>query len=135
MTGGVGVLTFALLFVLRANASATGNSVTFAGRELHWECAIRQRFGVPCPSCGLTRSVLLTLHGHFASALDLNPAGPLILLGAVLLAASMLLLTFQPPERAGAPADGFLRRLVLCASAYGGLTMTVMLINWARVVF
>jgi hypothetical protein len=34
----------------------------------------------------MTRSVLMTLHGHFAEALAMNPVGPVFVAGVVLLA-------------------------------------------------
>ncbi len=43
--------------------------------------------GLPCPGCGLTRSIHLLLNGQWAAALAMNPFGPpvLILLGLLLL--------------------------------------------------
>ena len=61
--GLCGAALLAQLFVLRAIASANLDSVTFAGHTLDDVCWFRQRFGVPCPFCGMTRSVLLTQVG------------------------------------------------------------------------
>src|SRR5918997_1665966 len=82
--GTTGALVALQLVLWRAVASATDASVTIAGQELNWACSFKQQFGVPCPNCGMTRSVLLTLHGHFGEALALNPAGVLLVLGVVL---------------------------------------------------
>lgn len=41
--------------------------------------------GVMDPLCGGTRSVYLTLHGQWAAAVKYNPAGPVLVLGAVAL--------------------------------------------------
>lgn len=38
-------------------------------------CFIKTVTGIPCPSCGTTRSVLLILEGKFYDALQLNPLG------------------------------------------------------------
>ena len=35
-------------------------------------CPINLLFGVPCPSCGLTRAVLLIFRGDFAAALQMH---------------------------------------------------------------
>jgi hypothetical protein len=39
--------------------------------------------GVMDPLCGGTRSVYLTLHGHLQGAVRYNPAGPVLVVGAV----------------------------------------------------
>lgn len=47
--------------------------------------------GLPCPSCGATRSVLSLLHGNFIAALRWNPLG--YLFAAVLLMVPVWLFT------------------------------------------
>ena len=42
-------------------------------------CLFKAATGVPCPSCGVTRSVAALLHTDFKDALALNPLGFLIL--------------------------------------------------------
>ena len=46
-------------------------------------CPLRTLTGVPCPLCGMTTSVEATAHGHLGGALAANPAGPLVVLAAV----------------------------------------------------
>jgi hypothetical protein len=41
--------------------------------------------GVMDPLCGSTRSVYLTLHGNVHEAMRFNPAGPVVLVGAVIM--------------------------------------------------
>lgn len=41
-------------------------------------CLIKRVTGIPCPSCGTTRSVLSILHGDFYGALLWNPFGIII---------------------------------------------------------
>jgi len=43
-------------------------------------CLFKRVTGVPCPSCGSTRSVLSFLRGDFAGAILLNPFGVIILI-------------------------------------------------------
>ncbi|MGB0525523.1 MAG: DUF2752 domain-containing protein [Flammeovirgaceae bacterium] len=43
-------------------------------------CLIKRATGIPCPSCGATRSVLAVLHGDFAKAMYYNPIGFILLL-------------------------------------------------------
>ena len=43
-----------------------------------WSCPLRQLTGIPCPTCYLTRSVLATLHGDLAQALEWHAFGPVL---------------------------------------------------------
>ena len=53
-------------------------------------CMFRQLTGLPCPGCGLTRSLIVLAHGDLATAARMHPAGfPLFLL---LLALALLAL-------------------------------------------
>lgn len=130
VAGLLGVALLASLAVLRGVASATEASVFIAGRELGWTCLLKGLFGFECPSCGLTRSAVLTLGGDLQTALSLNPGGPLLVLGALLLGASLLVLSLRPAAD-DARFGAALRRLRLCASAYGVLTLGVVLARWA----
>lgn len=137
--GAAGLALLALLFVLRAVGSATTTSAALAGRELQWGCSFREAFGVPCPTCGMTRSVLLTLHGQLADALTLNPGGPLLVAGGLLLGLALVALTSYRLAAGGAPGgavsgDALLRRFILSAAAYGGLTTVVLMAHWLRAI-
>ena len=46
-------------------------------------CPLRAATGIPCPLCGMTRACVAAAHGHLASSLAFNPAGPLVVLAAV----------------------------------------------------
>jgi hypothetical protein len=48
-------------------------------------CPFRAATGIPCPLCGMTRSVTSTVHGDVHEALVSNPAGILAVVVAVLL--------------------------------------------------
>ncbi len=48
-------------------------------------CLVKHVIGIPCPSCGTTRSVLAMLQGNWGQALLLNPFGYII--AAILLLA------------------------------------------------
>ena len=45
-------------------------------------CLVKSATGIPCPSCGITRSVLLLFQGDIANAAWINPLG---ILASVLL--------------------------------------------------
>lgn len=48
-------------------------------------CVMKKTIGIPCPSCGSTRSMLSLLQGDLAGALLWNPFGFLILGGLMVL--------------------------------------------------
>lgn len=43
-------------------------------------CLLRKWSGVPCPSCGGSRAILLLLKGDFSASLAMNPNGALLVL-------------------------------------------------------
>ncbi len=129
--GLTGALLLAQLFVLRAVASADLNSVTFAGHALHWDCWFRQRFSIPCPTCGMTRSFLLTLQGQFNQAVQLNPAGPLLVLGLCILGGALLSIMLCAQTQKGEAIAARLRQhLRFGATVYAGLFIAILLAHW-----
>lgn len=55
-----------------------------AGPQL---CVFKLLAGLPCPGCGLTRSVVLALHGDLSGSLYFHPFGVLFVIAALVLAA------------------------------------------------
>jgi len=49
-------------------------------------CSFQRLTGWPCPSCGLTTSFSLLMHGDWRAALVVNPVGPVMVLLAVAMA-------------------------------------------------
>jgi hypothetical protein len=43
--------------------------------EPGFACPLRSWTGIPCPLCGMTTSVVATVHGDLVSAFAANPAG------------------------------------------------------------
>ena len=131
--GGASLL--ASLVAARAVASASDTAVFIAGYELHWGCLFKRAFGIPCPTCGMTRSVLLMLDSHPAAAWGMNPGGPLLVCGALLTSAALLHLAFR--RRASGPDASFetaRRRIATGAYIYGGLMAFVLVAHWVRVI-
>ena len=60
-------------------------------------CSSRLLTGLPCPGCGLTRGIVLLLHGNLAGALAIHPFSPIVL---------ALALLQIPPRLAGELRDG-----------------------------
>lgn len=104
-----------------------------AAGSLGWgiPCFFHRFTGLPCPGCGLTRSVLALLHGHVHEAFLLHPFGPLALLVLVMsLATAVMPDTWRQPvlhfvtrcEQRAAPAVVALVLLfVLWGLRIGGL--------------
>ncbi len=89
VVGGV-ILADALAarWLLRAD----DEHVFVLGRRIEWVCALRARYGLPCPTCGLTRSVVMSLHGDFTRAWRVAPVGPAAVAGIVAFALALLVL-------------------------------------------
>ncbi len=47
-------------------------------------CVFKALSGLPCPTCGSTRSIVCLSQGHVASALSMNPAAAVLAIGATL---------------------------------------------------
>ncbi|HLX13469.1 MAG TPA: DUF2752 domain-containing protein [Bacteroidota bacterium] len=60
-----------------------------ADQSVHGEtptvCLFKAITGLPCPSCGATRAILLLLHGNFRDSMMMNPLGIILLLGLIIL--------------------------------------------------
>ena len=59
-------------------------------------CTFHLTTGLPCPGCGLTRSVVSCAHGQWAAAFHYHPLGPIIFAAFVGLAAIGVLGLLQP---------------------------------------
>jgi hypothetical protein len=114
--------------------SADSDFVYFFGRRINIVCAARQRWGVPCPTCGLTRGFVLTVHGSVSEAWRLSPTGPLAVGG--ILGMGIALLGFSCFERRRTPAQlaGMKRWVQTGALAYGGLATLIWISSWISVV-
>lgn len=118
------------LAAVRAVASATPERVYLFGRELGWGCLFKRLYGLACPACGMTRSVLLTLHGDFDAALSANPAGPLLVAGLALLGLALISAALFRRARGPLAAGLFARRVRTGARAYALLLVAVLFAHW-----
>jgi hypothetical protein len=57
--------------------------------------------GLPCPGCGLTRSVVSFAHGQWSEAVYYHPLGPLFFIAFVAIAAGGVLQFFYPRQVTG----------------------------------
>ena len=101
------------------------------GHPIRWACALKTRTGLPCPTCGMTRSLVLSLHGEWARAWRLMPAGPVALAGLLSLGAALLALAVierRSGRKAEARAQACIRRGALI---YAATTTVVWMAGWA----
>jgi len=108
--------------------------VWLAGIPLGGACLFRQRTGLPCPTCGMTRSVVLSLHGHLSAALRLNPAGPLWVLAVGVIAVALLWLSWRQRTCGPAEAQAAARWVRVLALAHGGALGLVLAFHWVHAV-
>jgi hypothetical protein len=95
--GIIGVMSLLSLLIINLITSATVSKVWFFGQETHIGCWFKEKFQTPCPLCGLTRSVILTLHGNLGEAFQMHIGGPLAVFGILIFGFAML--AFALPER------------------------------------
>lgn len=56
------------------------NWTMILGRQFGGECGFQMAFGLPCPSCGMTRSWVWLVRGEVVKAFSYNAAGAMLLL-------------------------------------------------------
>ncbi len=74
----IGCLTLGDLVAGRFLLRADEARVYLAGRALDYRCAFHEATGLYCPTCGMTRSVVMSLHGEWARAWHMSPGGPVL---------------------------------------------------------
>lgn len=126
----VGLFLFLQFVIIRAVSTATTNYVSFFGHELHWGCWFKQLTGMPCPACGMSRSVILTLHGHFGQALQMNAAGPFGVLGLLLAASGLLVLGWRQNSAAPESLVPLTKGIRIFCLVYGTTLLAIVLANW-----
>ena len=113
------VLNRVFLFVFGATTLALASlevtpadrvRVPWADRELPETCQHLTATGRPCPSCGVTRSVVTALHGNFGRSRQFHPAG--VVIAAMQVAQCAMRLAFLWPR---------LRRPALDAAVSGAM--------------
>jgi hypothetical protein len=86
-------------------------------------CALKILTGIPCPTCGLTRSLCHALRGEWAASLGYHPAG-------VLLAAALIgwMVWSAAEARRGCVVAGVARRRLSVALLTSGAAVS--LVSW-----
>jgi uncharacterized protein DUF2752 len=130
----LGAMMLLELVIINLAFAADADFVYFLGHRINIVCAARQRYGVPCPTCGLTRGFVLAVHGRVREAWRLSPTGPLAAGG--ILGMGIALLAFASLERRRTPVQllGIRRWVQAGALAYGGLATVIWVCSWIAVV-
>lgn len=125
------VVIAALIFIEMIAAGvlfqADQDRVYFLGRPLKIACSFKQATGKPCPGCGLTRGIVLSVHGRLRDAWALSPSGPLLTAGSLALAICM-----SWYSRFGTPRA--LRWMQIGFVSYACLAITIWLSAWIRLI-
>jgi len=130
----LGALSILDLLTLRFLFTADSAFVYLLGHRINIVCAARQRFGIPCPTCGFTRGFILTLHGHMSEAWSLSPSGPLAVIGILAMSLSLLIFALISQRRTAARAAGVKRWVRTGAIAYSGIAVCVWISSWISTV-
>jgi hypothetical protein len=112
--------------------TADREMVRLAGFPLEVKCAFKARFGVPCPACGMTRSLVLTLHGDIATAAELNLGGPIAIFGMLGFAAAMLWLGWRQRRRPDDQLEVAQNRIRWVTAASGLALIAIVCAHWVR---
>jgi hypothetical protein len=132
MMGKPGLLLAAILLAeliaARMLLSADRERVSLAGTPIVASCSFKQRFGIPCPACGMSRSFVLALHGDVATAMDLNPGGPILVFGIAYFIGAMLCLSLR--RRVTTKP-----RIQWCTATLGMGLIAVVCVHWIRAVW
>ncbi len=126
----VGATILADAALARLVLSADLDRVYFLGKPIVVACAFRRATGLPCPTCGLTRSTVLALHGDLGAAWGVMPAGPVLALGTLAIAVALLwYAVFAQGQR---PASEAAARCWIARGglAYGAAAVVMWLGGW-----
>lgn len=120
---------FEFLF-LNVSVSAAASCFIWLAFGLPWpKCWFRQLTGLPCPTCGATRSVLSLVHGDLAGAIGHNPLLFFCYIGTLVLdlyCAFVLFFRLPRLRLAGLPVE--------VKHRLGVLALTITGVNWIYLV-
>jgi hypothetical protein len=126
----VGAVMLADAVLARLLLSADAERVYWLGKPIAVVCAFRRGTGLPCPTCGLTRSTVLALHGDLGAAWQVMPAGPVFVLGALGIAVALLGYAALEPGWRPAARRSTRRWMARAGLAYGAVAVVMWLGGW-----
>ena len=125
----VGLILLAQIAAAGILLRATPDGVSLLGSRLGGVCSFRRLTGRPCPTCGMTRSIVLTLNGQIGAALRVNFAGPAWVVAVTTIAAALLWLAWRQSQ-GGADGSAADRRVRLLALAQGAVFGALLATHW-----
>ncbi len=128
-SAAVGLIMLAQIVAAGILLRATPDGVSLLGRRFGGVCSFRRLTGRPCPTCGMTRSIVLTLNGQIGAALRVNFAGPAWVVAVATIAAALLWLAWRQGQ-AAADRAGAVRRVRLLAVAQGAVFGVLLATHW-----
>jgi len=130
----LGAALLAELAITALLFSADRDFVYILGHRINYVCAARQRYGIPCPTCGLTRGFVLSVHGRLRDAWRLSPTGPLAACGMAGMG-MLLLISALLEQRRKAVQLGWMRQLLRTgALTYAGAGTLIWAGSWITTV-
>jgi hypothetical protein len=87
-------------------------------------CTFRQMTGIPCPGCGLTRSIVAAVHGDWIASYAYHRLGPIVLVYLAMQLAYRLTWLAVEPFRAAISRAGRIIDLALIP------LMALLFLNW-----
>lgn len=118
LTVCLSIIALALVFKPKGSQLQVG-PVTLPGI-----CVLKQTTGIPCPGCGLTRSVVSAVHGNWAASRRFHRLGPVVLVFVLLQVLYRLIWLGLPALRSKLTRVGRILDLGLFP------LMVLMFINW-----
>ncbi len=130
----VGAMLLLELVITSVAFTADDDFVYFFGRRINVVCASRRQLGIPCPTCGLTRGFVLTVHGRVREAWRLSPTGPLAAIGIFGMGIALLGIAAMEQRRTPAQMAQMKRWVQAGALAYAGVGTLIWVTSWISVV-
>ncbi len=129
-----GIALVAACLAVRECCAADEQHTWFLGHAFGAECAFRLRFGIPCPNCGVTRAVILALHGEWARAWRIAPGGPALVIGTLVSAVTVMalgIIRMRDAAPLAARAESLAPRVIYVSAA---LVVLVWFAGWIAAV-
>jgi hypothetical protein len=130
----LGAMLLAELAVTSLLFTADQDFVYFLGHRINYVCAARQRYGIPCPTCGLTRGFVLTVHGKPGTAWRLSPTGPLTAVGMFGMGVMLLIYAALQRRRGRVQLSRMPRYVKAGALAYASVGTLIWAVSWVTTV-
>ena len=110
--------------------TADEDLVYFLGSPLPETCALRTAFGVPCPTCGMTRGVVFAMHGRLLESYQVNRSAPIFAAGWIFAGLGLVLTGVFRVRKFDAACDTTARWTQRFALAAGSAWIGVLAANW-----